>query len=336
MLAAQLLREARRSHSAPARPGSATTRCASSLRAVLVASLAAAAAGSWLMSPSAAGAATGDVVARLSLTGIVSPASPWGGSVLAVRPGQTVLFTAGTIPALDDLHLGKPLGYRVTMSTAGLPGGAHDVHLSTSSTYPVRFADPGVYSLRWTATSLLGGVALNLNQLHSLGIDLNAAEQWSAQVVVSDHPTKQPLSLALPAISVDAHLPVLGHVITLRIPSLVLAPGKVPPPPGGGGGSNPPPSSGGGGQSPGGSSSGGAGGGGTPPNAAGLPNAAEQPPAAQSGPGTAAAPSAHPHHASGSTLGSISTYALPILIGVLILGVLWMAWVASIKPILGR
>ncbi|MDP9094041.1 MAG: hypothetical protein M3N95_14200 [Actinomycetota bacterium] len=295
------------------------------------------------MWPTGAGAADhAELTARLSLTGLVSTSSPLGGALMWVHPGDTVDFRAGTLFAMDGLNLGDLLGYHVMFDAGGLPGGRQSVWLGTSSSYALTFPKAGVYSLNWQAASLLGPLSLDANQLRSLGLSVNASLQWSAQIVVTASNSPTALSLALPQISVHPNLLIVGRLPAITVPAIVLNQARVTTGSGSGGGS-------GGGFGGSGTAQSGPAPTGHPSQApattgvrppAGVSRALDSTPSAPgSTGGSLSQPPPRPHApplAAPFPQSSFDTFAVDGLIGFLILGGMWILWVVSVRPILGR
>lgn len=183
-----------------------------------------------------AGASSQTVKAQLSLSGLASADNPLGGSVIGVRPGDKVTFSAAGLPSagLDKLGLGDLLGgllnagatFQVTADFSALPGGAKNTVLSGTKTKTFTFSGKGSFSFTWTAqrVTLLGVIPINLdgNQLAQAGVKLNAGNDYVGKVVVADNPPQGGLSVQLPSVSVAPSAPVVGQLPTLTIPGVSL------------------------------------------------------------------------------------------------------------------
>jgi hypothetical protein len=200
------------------------------------------------------------VTAQLALTGIVTGTSPTGGSVVGIRPGDSVdlkaapagLSTEGLnnlgIPVGDVLGsiAGSLLGYQVVVHLpAAFPGGKRDVKLGPCggrSDLNVEFPNLGTYGFTWSAYSVtalpLAGCTVNPltldgNQLRQAGVALNADNQWVGKVVVATDPPAGGLAVQLPGVSVapnvaGAALPSVG-VPGASVPTVPVTPPSVSP-----------------------------------------------------------------------------------------------------------
>ena len=178
-----------------------------------------------------AGAST-TVNAQLAFSGVVTQASPTGGSVVGIHPGDAVDFKPATVPTqgLDALgfSLGDILGgvlnsltgYQVVLHLPStFPGGQRDVKLGAcggKSDLKVTFPTAGTYNFTWSAYSvnllcLLPGnpITLDGNAAKDAGIALNASNQWMGQVVAATDPPAGGISIQLPAVSAS---PEVGPV----------------------------------------------------------------------------------------------------------------------------
>jgi hypothetical protein len=217
------------------------------------------------LAPSSAGAAT--VTAQLSLSGVATQGNVLGGTTVGVHPGDSVTFQAAAVPTagLDNIPslgpllndvLTKLLGtsYQVVLHLPStFPGGARDVTLGGPTSgkcagvpsLPVNFPRIGTYNFSWTVQyilpNLLGcnpkGISnSDLNLLKSVGVSLNATNQWVGQIVVATNPPPSGISIQLPGVSVAPNLPIVGQAPTLGINGVHLPtiPITVPTLPGGG------------------------------------------------------------------------------------------------------
>ena len=287
-----------------------------------------------------------NTVAHLSLTGVVTGNYPLGGAEVDVHPGDSVDFTAALLPTSEiapglSQLLEELLGYRVLLDASGLPGGEHHVDLSTNSDYKITFQHAGRYHLTWSGEYLLGSVNLDLNLLAALGIRLNASETWQATVVVAQS-TDPAIALQLPSISLN---PTLGTTTLthITVPSIGVPP--IGGTTGGTGGGN-----GGGGGGTGGGTGNHGGGGGT--NSGGGTGGHTT----GSGTGSHPAPGSTPTSLTGHTVTpppktppkkpapKIASpfipvpvfFALPVLLGVVVIAGLWVLWAGGMRKLLGR
>lgn len=192
-------------------------------------------AGSVVLSMAPAQASGATVSAQLSLTGITTLTSPLGGATVGVHPGDSVKFSASSLPTagLNSLGLGSLVGgllntlatYQVTVDFRGLPGGSASSKLSGNASKTFTFPTAGTYPFTWTAQSvtLFGVVPFRLdgNQLKSLNVALNAQFVYTGQVVVATDPPAGSLGLQLPAI---AAAPSVGPIQlpTVSVPGAVV------------------------------------------------------------------------------------------------------------------
>lgn len=183
-----------------------------------------------------AGAST-TVNAQLAFSGIVTQASPTGGSTVGIHPGDAVDFKPATVPTegLDALGfslgdiLGNVLnlatGYQVVMHLPStFPGGKRDVKLGAcggKSDLKVAFPAAGTYNFTWSAYSvnllcLTSPITLDGNAAKDAGIALNASNQWVGKVVAATDPPAGGISVQLPAVSASPNvggvqLPAVGE-----------------------------------------------------------------------------------------------------------------------------
>jgi hypothetical protein len=212
-----------------------------------------------------AGAST-TVPAQLALTGIVTGASPVGGSVVGIRPGDSVDLKAAPagvstqgmnnlgIPVGDVLGsiAGSLLGYQVVVHLpAAFPGGQRDVKLGPCggrSDLLVGFSNLGTYSFTWSAYSVTALPLVDCtvhpltpdgNQLRQAGIALNASNQWVGKIVVATNPPAGGLAVQLPGASAaprvgGAQLPSVGvpgaNLPTVSVPGANQQTVPAPPP----------------------------------------------------------------------------------------------------------
>ncbi|HEV7202997.1 MAG TPA: hypothetical protein VGN18_00235, partial [Jatrophihabitans sp.] len=184
------------------------------------------------MTPAQAASAT--VNAQLSLSGVATASSPVGGTIVGVHPGDSVKFSAATVPTagLDKLGLGSlvdNLGlttYEVKVDFSGVPGGTKDTVLKGTEAKTFTFPTAGKYNFTWTAesASVLGlppvPFSLNFPQLAAAGIKVNASGTYSGQIVVATDPPAGGISIQLPSVSAAPSLPVVGQLPTVSIPGV--------------------------------------------------------------------------------------------------------------------
>ena len=214
-----------------------------------------------------AGAST-TVNAQLAFSGVVTQASPTGGSVVGIHPGDAVDFKPATVPTqgLDALgfSLGDILGgvlnsltgYQVVLHLPStFPGGQRDVKLGAcggKSDLKVSFPTAGTYNFTWSAYSvnalclLPSPITLDGNAAKDAGIALNASNQWMGEVVAATDPPAGGISVQLPAVSASpevgpVQLPPVGEPgVTLPTITTGAGSGSSPTPapgePGGGSG----------------------------------------------------------------------------------------------------
>jgi hypothetical protein len=299
-------------------------------RALVVAGLAAAVIAPPIVLPAAAGASPATVVvARLSLTGIVTSSVPRGGTILAIKPGETVDFRAGTIPLLERTAAGKLVTYRITLDSSGLPGGSRSVRVSTTSPYRLSFRKPGVYALRWQTTVVRSRGDRERKKGKSHDTEVKAQEQSSAEIVVSNSPVKKSEYIELPDVSVKVAVP-FGALPKITIPGPVINPASVPSvrsTPAGSGASPTP----GLGQPPAGGTVSPSG----PPHAQGGQVEPKAPPS-HTARGPRSAQPSHPPLASTLQPTPVSTYVFTGIAGFILLGLFWLLWASSIRLVLGR
>ncbi len=207
------------------------------------------------------------VTAQLALSGVVTDSSPAGGTVVGVHPGDAVNFkpalvglpadsaVLGAVGGQLSSLLGSALPYRITIHPASnFPGGTKPIVLdSRGAGDKVAFPKKGTYDFSWSADQigLLGlttPIRLDGNQAASLGIRLNASNEWVGQVVVADNPPKGGISVQLPGVTLAPSVPVLGQLPTITVPKVAVPTLHVPttlpslpklPTGGAGGGSSP-------------------------------------------------------------------------------------------------
>lgn len=172
------------------------------------------------------------VTAQLALSGVVTTASPAGGSVVGIHPGDAVDFRPATAPTQGLNALGVPLGdvlggvlgdatgYQVVLHLPStFPGGKRDVKLGACSSQKdlrVSFPKAGTYGFSWSAyaVNLLclvpgAGITLDGNAAKQHGIALNAQSQWVGKVVAASAPPSGGLSVQLPSVGAQ---PKVGPV----------------------------------------------------------------------------------------------------------------------------
>jgi hypothetical protein len=197
------------------------------------------------MSPAQA-AATNDR-AQLALSGLADKNNPAGGSRIGIHPGDSVTFSAASvptaglaklglsnlIPTVDNL-LNGATRFQVRANFANLPGGRNGTILRGHKTAHFAFAHTGTYNFTWTVqkvtvlSTLLGKqtktttINLNGNELRQAGIKLNAHNQYVGQVVVRKHPPAGGISVQLPKVRVAPSAPGVGQLPTLKVPSVKL------------------------------------------------------------------------------------------------------------------
>jgi hypothetical protein len=216
-----------------------------------------------------ASSASTTVKAQLSLSGVASQGNILGGTQLGVHPGDTVAFEAAAVPTagLDNIPVLGPVldnvvssllrsSYQVVLHVpAGFPGGKRDVALGGpasgpckgAASLPVNFPTIGTYPFTWSVQyvlpNLLGCTKNNqtdLNLLKQAGIAINAANQWTGQIVVATNPPPPGISIQLPGVKVAPSLPIVGQLPTLSVPNInvptipVNVPSLIPTLPGGG------------------------------------------------------------------------------------------------------
>lgn len=196
-----------------------------------------------VMSP--ADAAQRNVKAQLSLSGVATKDNPAGGSQIGVHPGDSVTFSAASVPTaglaklgLDNLVstvdnlLGGAASFQVKADFSNLPGGKKGTVLSGKKSVTFHFPSKATYHFTWTVEKvtpqLLGGnkvtpINLNGNELKQAGIKLNAANQYVGQVVVKKKPPQGGISVQLPSVHVAPSVTGVGQLPT------VGAPGVTPP-----------------------------------------------------------------------------------------------------------
>lgn len=229
--------------------------------------IAAAATGVLAIAPAGATATTTD--AQLSLTGVATSSSVVGGTTVGVHPGDTVDFKASAVPTTGLAALGlsslvtllSTLGtYQVVLTTGtNFPGGARTLALGGPTSgpckgaahLPVTFATIGTYGFTWKVQYVLplllgcsktGLNSTELNQLRSVGVAINASNQWTGQIVVALDPPTGGISVQLPGVGVSPSVPVLGTLPAITVPPLGVPtlPVTAPTAPGSGGTSQTP------------------------------------------------------------------------------------------------
>ncbi|WP_375486062.1 hypothetical protein [uncultured Jatrophihabitans sp.] len=184
-----------------------------------------------------ANASSKTVNAQLSLSGLASADNPLGGSVIGVRPGDKVSFSAAGAPTagLDKAGLGGLVSglsnllakYRVSADFSGLPGGAKNTILSGSTKRTFTFSAKRTYTFTWSfqSANILGQYSplppldFSGNQLKKLGITLNASNQYVGKIVAATHPPQGGLSIQVPGVKAA---PKVGGVAlpTISIPGV--------------------------------------------------------------------------------------------------------------------
>lgn len=204
-------------------------------------------AGAVLLAMSPAQAATHNDRAQLSLSGLADKNNPAGGSRIGIHPGDSVTFSAASvptaglaklglsnlIPTVDNL-LNGATRFQVRANFAKLPGGHNGTVLRGHKTAHFTFAHTGTYAFTWTVqkvtvfSTILGKqtktstINLNGNELRQAGIKLNARNQYVGQVVVRKHPPAGGISVQLPKVKVAPSAPGVGQLPTLKAPGVRL------------------------------------------------------------------------------------------------------------------
>jgi hypothetical protein len=225
------------------------------LRRVAAVLTAGAVAGAVLLAMSPAQAATHDDRAQLALSGLADKNNPAGGSQIGIHPGDSVTFSAASVPTagLAKLGLSKLIPvvdnllngatkFQVRANFGQLPGGHNGTILSGRKTAHFGFAHTGTYHFTWVVqkvtvlSTLLGKqtktttINLNGNELRKAGIKLNAHNQYVGQVVVRKHPPAGGISVQLPKVRVHPSAPVVGQLPKIKLPGVHLPTVHVPNP----------------------------------------------------------------------------------------------------------
>jgi hypothetical protein len=270
------------------------------------------------------GAGPSDEIAHLSLTGAFTAGNHLRGRALVIHRGETVQFRVAQSDG-DGSHHGTDRHSQITLDSAALPGGGHSIHLNSNSAYRVTFTKPGVYSFHWQAAKTDQSRALPTTLTDLVQAALNSVQRWTGQVIVDTGlVTGQAAQEARADSAASGRKHQSGTVAVAGTGSVAGAAsagtGSVAGTASAGTGSvagtatrpaGPPAS------------------GGTSPRIHGPGPLANPPPPA------ARAPRAV-HRAAPAVMPQVATYVFSGLFGFLILGILWMVWVASIRPILGR
>lgn len=187
-----------------------------------------------LVSAAPAQAAPITAKVQLSLSGLADSKNPVGGSVIGIRPGDSVSLTTATVPTrgLDKLGLGDLVGgvldavapVRSVADFGKLPNGKANTTVKTSPAVTFTFPKAGTYNFTWSMkrVTLLGLVPIDLdgNQLAQAGVKLNADNQYVGKIVVSNNPPKGGLSIQLPKVQVAPSAPVVGQLPTITVPGV--------------------------------------------------------------------------------------------------------------------
>jgi hypothetical protein len=266
------------------------------------------------------GAGPSDEIAQLSLDGALTSGNHLHGRALVIHRGETVQFRIAPSDG-EASHHRSGRHSQITLDSAALPGGGHSIPLNSTSAYRVTFTKPGAYSFHWqtaaaqtartahsrgaptTLTHLVQGVLNNLQRwtgvvLVDAGLGTARAAQEARADSAASGRQHQSGTVAVAGTASAGTIAVAGAATGPVLGAAKRAAG-------------PPASSG------------------TspriheparPPN--GLPPAARAPRAV--------------HRVAPAAMAPVATYVFSGLFGFLILGILWMLWVASIRPILGR
>jgi hypothetical protein len=195
------------------------------------------------MAPAQAAAQT--VAAQLTLSGVASPDSPTGGSVVGVHPGDSVKLTASLLPTagapagLGDVLgglLGSATGFQVRITSGNLPGVHYPYLLGKvngcggHASLPLRSLAKGTYTFHYTpykaspATGLLGAVigchqsqinldASQLAQLSRHNINVTDTSDYGGKIVAAANPPKGTIGIQVPKQSISASAgPIHTHV----------------------------------------------------------------------------------------------------------------------------
>ncbi len=218
-------------------------------------------------------AAPQTIQAQLTLSGLASPDSPTGGSVVGAHPGDTVQLSASLLPtagapaglggALGGL-LGGATGFQVKLSSGNLPGVHYPYVLGQvhgcggHAALPLRSLAKGAYTFHytaWKASPVLGllgqltGQCSN-SQISLTGTDLAKLSQhkvavsdtsdYTGKIVVAAKPPKGTIGIQLPKQSISASAgPIHAHLTlpgaNVGVPNNLPTLPKLPGPPGTGG-----------------------------------------------------------------------------------------------------
>lgn len=206
------------------------------VRRLIGTAAAAAIAGASLLYLSTDAQAASTVPAQLSLTGVATASSPFGGTTVGLHPGDTLQLSASTAPTagLARLNLGggglvsSLAGYEVIVHLpATFPGGARNVTLGYKAATQINFPTAGTYPFTWNAyevvPSVLGPqatpISLTTTQIQQAHIAVNAQHQWVGQVVVSNNPPSGGIGIQLPSTTISPSLPV-GNLPSVTLPGL--------------------------------------------------------------------------------------------------------------------
>ncbi|MDP9092561.1 MAG: hypothetical protein M3N95_06345 [Actinomycetota bacterium] len=261
------------------------------------------------------GAGLWDEIAQLSptgdLTATLTPAGQLRGRALVVHPGETVQFRVAP-SAVEWEHRDGARQGQVTLDSTNLPGGGSSVHLNSDSAYRVTFTKPGVYSFHWQVgavdQSRTGPEPLS-ELVRVLGRGVDSVQRWTGLVIVGAGTATERAALEA---RTDAATTPTGQ------PSDVAAPPQRP-------------TSTATGVLVGAGKSAGA----PRPASSGVSPLAEGPEPSVNALPPASPPRTAPH-AAAVPMTPVADYVVSGLFGFLILGILWMIWIASIRPILGR
>ncbi len=189
--------------------------------------------------------AASTVNAQLSFSGLATSSSPAGGKVVGIHPGDSVTFTAASVPTagLNQLGVGSLLNgllggitsveYKMHLP-ANFPGGARDVLVGSGPGAVPSFTasfPAGDYNFTWDAYSVtllpllppsvnLLNLAADGNQLKAVGVALNAKSEWEGEVVASASPPAGGISVQLPTVSAQPSLPVVGTLPPVKVPGV--------------------------------------------------------------------------------------------------------------------
>lgn len=196
-----------------------------------------------VMSP--ADAATRNVKAQLSLSGVATKDNPTGGTQVGIRPGDSITFSAASAPTaglaklgLDNLVstvdnlMGSGASFQVKADFSGLPGGRKGTVLSGSKTATFHFPTAQTYKFTWqvqrvTMVQVLGvqqkrvtTISLDGNQLRKAGIAINGDSTYVGQVVVKKNPPQGGVSVQLPSVHVAPSVTGVGQLPTVGVPGV--------------------------------------------------------------------------------------------------------------------